>query len=298
MFVELVRRLRFIPAEDYRYVGFGSVGFIDFRLFYRAVGITDMISIEGTEDAVEQERFSRNVPHDCVKILFGQSNAVLPQIKFDRPSIVWLDYDNALRRSMGSDLALVAGKAASGTFLAISVPGVLGYNRTAEQREEEVARLKSQFKEFLAIDTTASALVGRKYAEFVRSTLGQIVADAVADADAGLQSEADRRHVHQVCYFRYQDGLPMMSIGWLIVAERDRHLMADSHLDDLVFYRDQADAYQIDVPIVTPLEIREMERRLPNLEAANDLDWIPAAQREAFARSARYLPHYVASEPA
>ncbi|RYG58235.1 MAG: hypothetical protein EON56_00270 [Alphaproteobacteria bacterium] len=297
MFVELIRRLRFTPTDAYKYVGFGSVGFIDFRLFYRALGVTDMVSIEGTDEPEEQARFQRNIPHECVRMEFGMSSAVLPTIDFSTPSIVWLDYDNALRRSMASDLALVAGQAASGTFLAVSVVGALAPNQSIEQRDREVARLKSQFKEFLAPDATHADLIGKKFGEFVRVALGQIVRDAVADADAGLQVPEDARQAYQACYFTYRDGLPMLSLGWLIVAEKDRQAMEDSQLAGLSFHRDGADAYVIDVPIVTPLELREMEKRLPNLEAANDLDWIPLKQREAFARSARYLPHYVSIEP-
>jgi len=297
MFVELVRKLRFIPTENYKYIGFGSVGFIDFRLFYRALGITDMLSIEGTLEVDEQDRFKRNVPHGCVDIQFGMSSTVLPTIDFTTPSIVWLDYDNALRRSMASDLALVAGKAASGTFIAVSVVGALAPNQSTEKRDQEVARLKSEFKNYLPHDAKHTDLIGKKFSKFVRFALGQIVRDAVADADAGLQTPEDARSVKQVCFFTYRDGLPMLTLAWLIVANKDQQMMEDSQLSSLIFYRDDETAYQIDVPIVTPLELREMEKRLPNLQAANDLDWIPTKEREAFAKSARYLPHYVSTDP-
>lgn len=297
MFVELIRRLRFIPSDGYKYVGFGSVGFVDFRLFFRALGVTDMVSIEGTDEPDEQMRFERNVPHSCIQMRFGAASAILPTIDLSAPSIVWLDYDNALRRSMASDLAHVAGRAASGTFLAVSVVGALAPNLSAEKRDDEVARLKGQFPEFLAPDVTHADFIGKKFGEFVRVALGQIVRDAVDDADAGLQVAEERRRARQVCFFTYRDGLPMLTLGWLIVAEKHQAELAASGLEGLNFYRDGAERYEIEVPIVTPLELREMEKRLPNLDAANDLDWIPLRQREAFSRSARYLPHYVTIDP-
>ena len=47
MLAEVFRRLRpFQPIEDYTYIGFGGLWFVDFALIHRMLGVHKMISIE------------------------------------------------------------------------------------------------------------------------------------------------------------------------------------------------------------------------------------------------------------
>ena len=84
----------------------------------------------------------------------------------------------------------------------------------------------------------------------------------------------------------------MVTIGWIIVAEADGAAFDACRFDALPFVRAGSLPFHITIPLVTPFEVREMERRLPNLETATDLEWIPSEERKKFGSVYRYLPHF------
>lgn len=294
MLCDLFRRMRFAPPEDYQYVGFGSVAFIDFRLVHRNLGIREMISIEETSDENEQDRFGRNKPYAGLALHFGHSSEILPTLNFQKKSIVWLDYDGLLTRSMATDMAIVAENLTSGSFIGATFTS--DFPTVGDRRTDELARLKGQFPEYVPDDTRPQAFDGGRIGEFGRTTLGSLLEQALANADAGKPPEQARR-AHQVCFFRYSDGAPMVTVGWIVAAVGDQALLEASHLSALPFFRDGAAAFRIKIPLVTPHEVREMERRLPEWADADDLNWIPESERTAFYGIYRYLPHFAAMEP-
>lgn len=294
MLIDLFKRMRFAPIETYRYIGFGSVAFIDFRMVHKALGIKDLVSIEATEEADEQTRFKHNNPYAGLALHFGHSSKVLPTLDLAKRSLVWLDYDESLSRSMANDLATVGRHAASGTFVGVTFTTAFPPRNPA--REKELKRVKEDFPEFLSDDTKAIAFDGAKFAEFGRSTLGALLVKAVSDADAGEKDAGKIRSVRQICFFKYKDGAPMITVGWLIVAQAEMGIFDACHFDALPFVRTDKVPFLIKIPLVTPLEVREMERRLPDLATATDLDWIPADERKNFGSVYRYLPQFSAVE--
>lgn len=291
MLVDLFRRLPFCPSEEYQYVGFGSVAFIDFKMVHRFLGIENLISIEGTDDDNNKIRFENNKPYSGIDLRFGHSSSILPTIDFSSKSLVWLDYDGALSRSMSNDIGIVARKAPSGTFIGVTFTTAFPATDNA-LRLQELARLKQQFPEYIPDDVKPQQFDGGQYAEFGRQALGGLLEQAVSEADAGLSDLGEKRSVFQVCNFRYKDGAPMVTFGWVIVSDNDFDLFADAQLTSLPFVRTDQAHFRITIPFVTPLEIGEMERRLPALQNAADLDWIPAEHRKAFSKIYRYLPHF------
>lgn len=295
MLIDLFKRIRFAPIETYQYIGFGSVAFVDFRMVHKALGIKDLVSIEAIdkeaeEDNDERTRFEKNKPYAGLTLHFGHASTILPTLDLSKRSIIWLDYDGALSRSMANDLATVGRHGQSGTFVAVTFTIAFPTNHSA--RENELKRLKEDFPDRLADDTKANAFDGAKFAEFGRSTLGALLEKAVSDADAGEPDLAKKRSVHQLCFFKYKDGAPMVTIGWMIVAGADVSSFDACHFDALPFVRAGSTEFRIKIPLVTPLEIHEMERRMPNLTDATDLDWIPAQERKDFGSVYRYLPHF------
>jgi len=120
MFCDLFRRLEgFSPIGLYRYVGFGSVCFSDFQLFHRILGIADMVSIEKEVD--HEQRFRFNKPFDCIDLKMGCASEVLPTLDWQKPTIVWLDYDKPLRAEHLADISTVVAKCLSGSLLMVTV---------------------------------------------------------------------------------------------------------------------------------------------------------------------------------
>ena len=88
----------------------------------------------------------------------------------------------------------------------------------------------------------------------------------------------------------------MATFGWVVVAEEDKSKFEASKFDALSFIRTDNKYFTIKIPLITPLEVREMERKLPNLEAEESLSWIPLEEREAFLNIYRYLPFFAPME--
>lgn len=295
MLLDIFRRLRFAPIEQYRYVGFGSVAFVDFKMVHRSLGIKHLTSIEDVKTDADRNRFKYNKPFRNIILRFGHSSSILPTIDFSHKSIVWLDYDGALSRSIANDIASIARRSPSGTFIAATFTTL--FPKDSVNASAELGRLKDDFPEYLGDDAKPITFQnGRLHAQFGRRVLGDLLDKAISDADAGETDPHKRRAAFQVCFFRYKDGAWMATVGWVIVSEADLDVFQSCHLDNLPFAATGAEPFKIQVPLVTPLEVREMERRLPNLAAASMLDWIPEAERSAFASMHRYLPNFSVTE--
>lgn len=294
MLIDLFKRLRFAPVESYQYVGFGSVAFVDFRMVHRSLGIRKLISIEAAEDPVEQERFARNKPFGSIDLHFGHSNAVLPKLDFKCRSLVWLDYDNSATRSMANDISTVARDAHSGTFIGFTFTNQ--FPLAVKQAEKAWGWLRDGFPEYVPAGSKPLDFQGAKYAEFVRSTFSDLLGKTLEDADAGKADPLDHRRAVQVCFIKYKDGVEMATVGWLIVAVRDVSRLDDCALAALPFHTPGKQPFRVDMPKVTPLEIREMELRLPAPEASVELSWLPENERRIFARNYRYLPNFAPVE--
>jgi len=107
------------PLSKYRYIGFGSEFFNDFALYHETLGIREMLSIEHDIDRVPRCEFNR--PYKCIRVEPGTASQVLPRLRWEPRSIVWLDYLDRLKRSVLDDIALVASAASSGSLLVWTV---------------------------------------------------------------------------------------------------------------------------------------------------------------------------------
>ena len=74
--------------SSYRYVGMGSLWFVDFILAHKMLHINNMVSIERPEYA---KRVEFNKPYNCISIEAGDTTHVLPTIDLQKQlDLVWL----------------------------------------------------------------------------------------------------------------------------------------------------------------------------------------------------------------
>ena len=92
LFLNALERLApYLGIKDYRYVGFGSYLFDDFKLIHNKLNISTMISLEC--DLCEYKRAEYNVPFNCIRIINQTSTDFLSSNEWDdQNNIVWLDY--------------------------------------------------------------------------------------------------------------------------------------------------------------------------------------------------------------
>lgn len=122
----------FDNLNNYKYVGFGSLFFVDFKMFHKYLGIKDMVSIEDENNIVMQKRFKFNRPYSFIKMNFNISTNALRTIDFDKRSIVWLDYDNGLSTYMFEDIEILIDKMKSGSIFLVTLNTSINGDKTSK----------------------------------------------------------------------------------------------------------------------------------------------------------------------
>lgn len=288
----LARLHRVVDMASVRYVGLGSVYFTDFIVMHRALGLTNMISIEDVHQADIRDRFKANKPFACISLEFGHTNSVLPALfsnsSVDEPSIVWLDFDELLRTSMLTDVATVAQGCDPFSVLAVTVLAESGRDDTT--RLAELQDRVGKGKVPRAVQSGAD-LAGWKTAAVNRKILENEVQRVLRTRNAGLRTD-DKIVAHQIFNFRYQDDAKMLTVGWLFARNSDREAVELMNLGELSYTREGDDAFEIKVPRLTVRESLALDMMLPTPPAAS-LRGVPPADIEAYEQLYRFFPSFV-----
>ena len=303
MMVEGFRRLELAwPLSTYRYVGMGSVYFADFQLFHQALGINDMISIEREEQY--KPRFEFNKPFGCVHIEYGESSKILDALTWDKKSLVWLDYDGKLEASVISDLQSMVHKVISGSIVVVSVnvePDRPPQEMKMDDFDEwRLAEFETRVGEkFLPPGLHGSQLRGKAFGNVCWRILNTAVAEQLVKRNGRPDIRPDTMFSKQIFHFRYSDGAPMLTVGWLFYRQEDEALMARCAMNGS-FFRDADSPLQIEAPKLTPKEIRHLNSCLPDglpVEKEKIVDLfkttgITESDINKFAALYRYYPQY------
>lgn len=300
MLAEILSRLSvFRPTTDYSYIGFGSIYFTDYSLFHRQLGLNPMYSIEGDLEGSRRAEF--NAPFDCIKVMSGKSTDCLPYIPFDRPTIVWLDYDYELCQSVLNDIQTVVSNQCiagnSGVVLLITLDVESKRLQTPKSTSEDVSedwpgdpvsqfrRLVSEF--FLPVNITNQDLNGLHLAETYRKVCDDAIRSSVSANAEWTYS--------QLANFRYADGAEMATFGGVLYKNVDERLYRQSAFENLEFVKCGSDPFTIEAPKLTFREMRELSRYLTMM---NCPEGVPIDQDDfaKFKRLYRYFPSFVEAE--
>jgi hypothetical protein len=287
MMVEAFRRLRFGSVESYQYVGLGSVYFSDFTLIHRALGVSKMISIEREED--DRERFEENLPFGCVEMLWGDTSAQLPNVDLAHRSIVWLDYDGRLSRSILGDIAEVCKRAVSGSVLAVTVQ--CRFDKGGETEESPVEALRKALGEDrIPFDLKPNSLFGPGTGRLFRSIIVQEIEETLRARNIGIHPGQHMR-CRQILNFRYEDGVKMMTVAFVLYDAGQQQIFDLCGFEDLAFYRAGEDTFDIAIPKLTTREIRRLEGQMPSETEQLRLGAIPPKDADQYASIYRYFPN-------
>ncbi|MEQ5786829.1 hypothetical protein J3454_02875 [Erythrobacter sp. NFXS35] len=299
MLCDFFSRLRvFGSLESYRYVGFGSIWFSDCILFHRALGISDIISIECEID--HQKRFEFNNPLRGIKLIMGEASDVLPTLDWDIRSIIWLDYDDPLNLGILEDVRTVASRARSGTAFVVSVQSEKIFDKRDQENPVHV-QSKDEFADYFGANRTPEALaqsdlrgwtLSKTSRQMLRSEINEGLNLANAARPAGQRIE-----FRQTVAFEYKDGAKMTTVGGVFVDQGQNAHFDGAGLRDLEFFRDDEEALRIHMPLVTPHEMRHLDRQLPApVSSGLNADPIPLKEANRYAKFYRYLPNFASFE--
>lgn len=305
MFAECFSRLAVLaPLKDYRYVGFGSTFFNDFSLYHELLGVTDMLSIE--REVADKERFEFNRPYRCIRMKWGESSEVLPTLSWRKRSIVWLDYDSKLSRSVLDDVSLLVATMRSGSVLIVTVDAEP--ERVPVDEETGIPASKDSIHEIrlrelrarvgrkmVPSDVKGASLRGWGLASVSYRLLANRVRATLRERNGALADE-DRVEFKQLLHVQYADGARMLSFGGVLLNPRDEARI-DGAFSDLPFVRDGRDPLLIRPPILTGREVRHLDQRLPELRRGRrGLGWIDEKAEAEYADVYRYYPIFAEAE--
>ena len=293
MLSEAFRCLRsFGDLNSYRYVGFGSTFFSDFKLFHRNLGITEMISIEAADEE-DKKRFSFNRPYRCIKVKFGLSRYVLPTLSWNRKTILWLDYDYALDLDVLADVKCFCANAGSGSIMVVTVDARGHDPDGPDDPEKRLSWLKQRLGEKIPAWIRNRDLAGWGTAEVCRS----IIEDEVQRTLNARNREDPQIQYLQLFNFEYQDTAKMLTTGGLLYDEQQEELLEKCGIKSLPFIRTGKEPYRIEVPNLTLNEIRHLDKKLPKNVVKKLLDCpISVDDMKKYSELHRYFPAFVEAE--
>lgn len=296
MLCDVLRKLSaFGMVESYRYIGFGSTYFSDFSLFHRALGIKKMISIE--KDKTHSKRFEFNRPYNSISMQFGHSNEILPTLRWNSKTIVWLDYDGKLDKTVLTDVKFVCSNATAGSVVIVTVNAHPGDFR----RESRLIRLKLRVgEEKVPADIEEDDLARWGTAAISRRIITNEISETL-DQRNGMLEEHDQILYRQLFYFQYADGAKMLTVGGLLYERNQKPIVEGCGFESLPFVhtdlRPEAKPCQIEVPNLTYREIRHLNSQLPRERRKRlHVPKAPYSDLKKYERVYRYFPTFAEAE--
>lgn len=277
MIVDACRRLeRIAPLENYGYVGFGALEFVDFDLFHRHLGIERMTSIE-RDDATERYEF--NKPYREIELLFGQAGELLPTLDWTGLRIVWLDYEDQLGESELRDCAFVVRELQPGSVLLVTL------NVTCKQDKRLVTLQENLGEERLPGNLTQGDL----NTEWAFARVQRAVLTDHLQEIAALRPTAS--HLRQFVNFNYRDQARMQTIGWVVSTPGLDQTVTESGIEGLPASRTGEEALVVKLPVLTRKEAQHLNTLLP-LAPGETLSevWLDLPAQAEYAALYRWYP--------
>ena len=301
MLCEMLGGLRvFGSLETYRYIGFGSIWFADCVLFHRSLGIKDMISIERGQN--HEDRFLFNNLYRSIEVRMEEASAVLPHLDWDQRTIVWLDYDDPLSPSILGDVNTVASRAHSGSALIVSVQTQKIVDKRHDDEEPAPVENRDDFLGLFGEKRTPqsmpnSDLRGWPLSTTTRDTVRQEIENALQEANLARAPERQTES-RQVVAFEYADDAKMTTIGGVFVEQGQHEVFESAGFGQLSFFRNAEEALRIEVPLLTPKEMRHLDASLPCADINEmELGVVPERDARHYMEFYRYLPNFASFEP-
>lgn len=110
---------RIFAIRNYTYISMGGPYMEDFRVAYRALGITKHISVESKEAVCRRQKF--NSPIGGVTFINLPMARFISEYESKGPAIFWLDYASTDREGQIRELQILLGKAQHGDVIKITL---------------------------------------------------------------------------------------------------------------------------------------------------------------------------------
>jgi len=255
--LKLVGSTDYFRIRDYQYIGFGSISFADFSLLHRAIGMTDMTSIE--KETTRERRLNFNKPFDCIKLILREYSDAITDLNWEKRSFVWLDYDDPLSPAMFSDLKRTLLKVSSGSLVFISA-NADSYQLDSRNGDKD----PSTPADVLRLVAGQANLPADSDKRLGRAKFPGLVGDIFANAfmNAIFEGRPEVR-VIPLMNLTYSDNVPMVTYGGIIVGEVDRIAFETIPGRDKFSELAGPVQFELSVPNLTAKEKMKFDQLLP-----------------------------------
>jgi hypothetical protein len=266
MMIEIL--LRLARAEylisDYRYVGFGSVYYVDFVMFHKFLFMEDMTCVEWSRIP---KRMKFNKPFRFIDLHLQPLSLYIPAMNANRKYFAWFDYDRALDPDMLQDIDGSLIRMAAGSIFIVTVdarpklPKDLFPNddldaMTAVEREEFTATAyKEWFGPYREEEITEADISGPHVAPLFYETIRARITETLSSRGMIFI---------QLFNYIYKDGAPMLTVGGMIGTSEDQRRLRSAGILGHRFVRRQTQPLKISVPPLTLREKYWLDSRLDN----------------------------------
>jgi hypothetical protein len=295
MMADILQKVAHIKTiRSYRYVGFGSIYFSEFRLFHRRLGIDDMVSIERVWQ--EKPRIEFNKPFDCIDIIMKEAEQALYEVEWDKPTILWLDYETKLKKKMLDDqIQQFFANAPAGSVFFITVNAQPDDIDDLDDQETHLKRLEEEFNPGNVPSYIDDYLTGTDLAAAFRELIiAKIKSDYLGDRNSGIPVE-EKIEFNQLCNFVYNDSTLMFTLGGILNTAETKQRFEQANFDSLEFVSTDEQQYRIPVPNLTFAETRELEEMMPDSIDMNSIH-APEKDVEEYQQVYRFFPRFTESE--
>lgn len=273
-------------SSEYRYVGFGSSFFTDFKLFHRGLGISDMISIEAKK--ANEARVHYNKPYSCITIEMGNSTSVLPRLPWDKKAVVWLDYETSLKKYMFNDLDIVTRNVISESVVLITL------RRDFDNSSKEEFEL--EFGDNIMPGLLNEDLEPSKSASTINTMFVNKINDILSEKYSAY-AEENKLIFRQLFDITYRDDAKMYTFGGIFIKKDQEPSLNDYNFNTYEFVGKTDKSYDISFPIITNKEFHTLTKLLPsnrNEFLQNlDIEFIPKEHKESYYNTYKYYPAYI-----
>lgn len=260
----IVRLLNYIGKHDrfdltrYRYVGFGSMWFVDFILMHRIAGIKDLLTIERAATRVKRLEF--NKPYNCIRVEIGKSTDVLKTLAYaDMPLIVWLDYDDAFQPYMLDDLRILSDNCKSGDFVFMTVNAEASQlDMPGESQTGNRIDVLKTICDIKLIPGNADDRINRK--DFP-GLINEIVFNLIKSRLLEIQSKTS---FIPLVNLTYSDNAKMTTYGGIFANKSDARRLHVKELKERFDFYAGNGQFEIQVPQLTFREKAELDKYMPS----------------------------------
>lgn len=253
------------PLSTYRYVGFGAFFFMDFILFRRLLGITDMVSIEHDDFSEKRVRF--NCPFNDIEVKIMSASEYICIMDQSKPHLLWLDYDGAINSEYLADMVTSAYMLSARSILIVTFDvdfekASINDDKKADtdQRSGEWRRhFKKQCRELNFHDQGWSDF------DFTASNLSKRTTEVIQKAISSGLNLRDNITFQPLFNFQYGDGHQMLTVGGVICSQSEKEKIRNIDWTDFPFIRRDFSEkpFKIRVPVLTRKERLYIDSKLP-----------------------------------